>query len=224
MKTQKDLSDSSNYLSKEASLEKQVLDSNPLLEAFGNAKTVMNNNSSRFGKFIQVNVDPSGKITSATIRSYLLEKSRIVHQNSKERNFHIFYYMFLDKKIIELYELEEIENYKYLASSFIDGIPEEEDNLGYSIMKNCLGVLGFSDTEYNEIIDLIIGILNLGNIEFDESYVVGKSDQATVSDSTRQYLEKVSKYFGVDLDFIEKALTSQAIKIAGEFSLVEVGK
>ena len=224
MKPQKDLSDSSNYLSNEASLEKQVLDSNPLLEAFGNAKTVMNNNSSRFGKFIQVNVDPSGKITSATIKSYILEKSRIVHQNSKERNFHIFYYIFLDEKIIELYDLEAIENYTYLANSFIKGIQEEEDRLGYSIMRNCLGVLGFSDTEYNEIIDLIVGILNLGNIDFNESYVVGKSDQAFVSDSTKQYLERVSKFFGVDFDFIEKSLTSHAIKIAGEFTLVEVGK
>ena len=224
MKSQKDLADSSNYLSNEASLEKQVLDSNPLLEAFGNAKTVMNNNSSRFGKFIQVNVDSSGKITSATIKSYLLEKSRIVHQNSKERNFHIFYYIFLDEKIIEFYELEVIENYTYLADSFINGISEEEDLLGYNIMRNCLSVLGFTDTEYNEIIDLVVGILNLGNIEFNESYIVGKSDQASVSDSTRQYLEKVSKYFGVDLDFIEKALTSQAIKIAGEFTLMEVGK
>ena len=108
MDAQKDLSDSSHYSDNETSLEKQILDSNPLLEAFGNAKTVMNNNSSRFGKFIKVNVE-SGKIDGASIKSYLLEKSRIVHQSSKERNFHIFYYMFLDKNIIEKYELEPID-------------------------------------------------------------------------------------------------------------------
>ena len=74
-----------------ASIEKQVLDSNPLLEAFGNAKTFKNNNSSRFGKFIQVNFDVNGVLQSACIVNYLLEKSRIIFQHGIERNFHIFY-------------------------------------------------------------------------------------------------------------------------------------
>ena len=75
----------------EISIEKKVLDSNPLLEAFGNAKTFKNNNSSRFGKFIQVNFNPDGKLHSAIINNYLLEKTRIIYQSQCERNFHIFY-------------------------------------------------------------------------------------------------------------------------------------
>ena len=193
-----DLSDPSNYLDHEASLEKQVLDSNPLLEAFGNAKTIKNNNSSRFGKFIQVNVDNSGKIISATIRNYLLEKSRIVHQNSKERNFHIFYYIFLDDNLVNGYELEDRENYNYISNSFLDGIPEEEDQLGYKIMKNCMKVLGFSDQEYGEVIDIIVGILNLGNIEFEEIYDEGVGDRAQITDETYSYLEKASRWFNVE--------------------------
>jgi myosin heavy subunit len=179
-------------------LEKQVLDSNPLLEAFGNAKTVKNNNSSRFGKFISVNVDNSGKITSATIKNYLLEKSRIVRQNSNERNFHIFYYVFLDDIIVNAYELEDRENYKYIANSFLDAIPEEEDKLGYKIMKNCMKVLGFSNDEYNEIIDIVVAILNLGNIEFEEIYEEGVGDRAQVTDDTYEYLEKAAKHFKVE--------------------------
>lgn len=217
-----DLSDPSNFLDNTVSLEKQVLDSNPLLEAFGNAKTVKNNNSSRFGKFIQVNVDNSGKITSATIQNYLLEKSRIVHQSPKERNFHIFHYVFLDENIIDAYELEDIENYTYLKDCFIDAIPESEDKLGYEIMKNCMHVLGFSDEEFNEIIDLVIGIINLGNLEFEEVYIPGKHDQSSITSDTKTYLEKVSRFLCLDSEFVEKALTAKAYKVQGEFTLVEV--
>ena len=219
---QADLSDFSNVSNQEVSLEKQVLDSNPLLEAFGNAKTVKNNNSSRFGKFIQVNVDNSGKIISATIQNYLLEKSRIVHQSSKERNFHIFYYVFLDESIIEAYELDNIDCYNYLANSFIDAIPEEEDRMCYEIMKNCLEVLGFTDEEYNEIIDLVIGILNLGNLEFEEVYIPGKQDQANVTSDTKVYLEKVSRFFNIDNEFVEKALTAKAYKVQNEYTLIDI--
>ena len=77
------------------------MDSNPLLEAFGNAKTNRNNNSSRFGKFIRVNFEPSGKIHSATIINYLLEKSRIVFQQTNERNYHIFYQIMASQRIKE---------------------------------------------------------------------------------------------------------------------------
>ena len=82
-----------------STIEKQVLDSNPLLEAFGNAKTFKNNNSSRFGKFIQVNFNATGMLHSASIVNYLLEKSRICFQFGIERNFHIFYQILLSAKV-----------------------------------------------------------------------------------------------------------------------------
>ena len=107
-------------------IEKQVLDSNPLLEAFGNAKTFKNNNSSRFGKFIQVNFNATGMLHSASIVNYLLEKSRICFQYGKERNFHIFYQVLsasklprteqlpLTKRFLSKYRLSEIDDYHYV--------------------------------------------------------------------------------------------------------------
>ena len=100
-------------------IERQVLDSNPLLEAFGNAKTFRNNNSSRFGKFIQVNFDSIGAIHSATILNYLLEKTRLVFQAGIERNYHIFYQLIRaaeQNQNVELakYSIEPLEDYHYV--------------------------------------------------------------------------------------------------------------
>jgi myosin heavy subunit len=156
-----------------------------------------------------VNVDSSGKIMSATIRNYLLEKSRIVHQNSDERNFHIFYYVFIDPAISEVYKLSKPEDYAYLRNSFIDAIPEEEDQMGWKIMQNWMKVLGFTNDEYNEIIDLVVGILNLGNIQFGEEYIGGKGDHSFITSDSEKYLHEVSKLFGIeDSDFIEKVRIS----------------
>lgn len=119
--------DVKSYLSEDHSIEKQVLDSNPLLEAFGNAKTFKNNNSSRFGKFIRVNFEQSGKIHSATIINYLLEKSRIVFQQGVERNFHIFYQLMASPEFKKRYGLADIESYHYLNQSGVYQVKDLDD-------------------------------------------------------------------------------------------------
>lgn len=121
------------------SVEKQVLDSNPLLEAFGNAKTVKNNNSSRFGKFIQVNFTEFGKIISAKIFNYLLEKSRIVKIQPEERNYHIFYQFLFGANEQERakYQLKDPTYYKYLKFGCFK-VEDEDDAKNFQETKECM--------------------------------------------------------------------------------------
>ena len=128
-------------------IERQVLDSNPLLEAFGNAKTFKNNNSSRFGKFIKVNFDMTGKILNAQISAYLLEKSRVVFQLPNERNFHIFYQLLSTQSIVDKYQLYSMESYHFINQSEIYEIPFVDDAEEYQVVLRCMKNVGFSQSE-----------------------------------------------------------------------------
>ena len=123
----------------EDSVEKQVLDSNPLLEAFGNAKTVKNNNSSRFGKFIQVNFTEYGKIVSAKIYNYLLEKSRIVKIHENERNYHIFFQLLYgaNEEERKKFPLREPSFFNYLKNGCLE-VEDTDDKSNFIETKECM--------------------------------------------------------------------------------------
>uniref|UniRef100_UPI00295491EF myosin-11-like n=1 Tax=Panthera onca TaxID=9690 RepID=UPI00295491EF len=129
-------------------LEKQLLQANPILEAFGNAKTVKNDNSSRFGKFIRINFDVTGYIVGANIETYLLEKSRAIRQARDERTFHIFYYLIAgakDKMKNDLL-LEGFNNYTFLSNGFVP-IPAAQDDEMFQETVEAMAIMGFSDEE-----------------------------------------------------------------------------
>ncbi|SCU86690.1 LAMI_0D03202g1_1 [Lachancea mirantina] len=164
------------------SFERKILQSNPILESFGNAQTVRNNNSSRFGKFIKIEFDELGKINGAHIDWYLLEKSRVIHQNSKERNYHIFYQMLAGLSPQELRKLKldsnSVKDYRYLRESNarIPGIDDAQD---FKNLMSAFEIVGFSPAEIDAIFRCISIILQLGNVDF----VSEKAEQAIIKGS-----------------------------------------
>lgn len=124
---------------KHSAVEQKILESSPILEAFGNAKTVRNDNSSRFGKFIEIHFEGSGQICGAKISNYLLERSRLVWQAQSERNYHIFYQFLAgaDKEEKERYQLLDIEQYNYLNQSGCTSVPTINDEEDYNRVRPC---------------------------------------------------------------------------------------
>ncbi|XP_005089401.2 unconventional myosin-IXAa, partial [Aplysia californica] len=127
-------------------VEQTILGAGPVLEAFGNAKTVHNNNSSRFGKFIQVNYKQNGMVHGAIVEKYLLEKSRIVFQARDERNYHVFYYLLAgaDEKEREAFHLSSADKYNYLSQSAcysVEGVDEQHE---FARLKQSMEMVGFS--------------------------------------------------------------------------------
>ncbi|GAV48167.1 hypothetical protein ZYGR_0I04640 [Zygosaccharomyces rouxii] len=154
---------------KQESFERKILESNPILESFGNSQTVRNNNSSRFGKFIKIEFDERGKINGAHIEWYLLEKSRIINQHPLERNYHIFYQLLQGLSSQELRKLEinskSIKDYRFLSNSN-PSIPGVDDAKDFQELLSAFKIMGFADDEVNHVFQIISIILHLGNVEF----------------------------------------------------------
>ena len=152
---------------KKASLEDQVVQTNPVLEAFGNAKTVRNDNSSRFGKFIRVWFNNMGKMAGGDIESYLLEKSRVTYQSPCERSYHIFYFMITHE--VDLHEVAGLSDniYDYPLMSMgkvkVDSIDDAEEMM---IMDEAFDILGFTKEEKYDVYRVSAICMHLSTLEF----------------------------------------------------------
>ncbi|XP_019374010.1 PREDICTED: unconventional myosin-X [Gavialis gangeticus] len=195
---------------KTSCVEQAILESSPIMEAFGNAKTVYNNNSSRFGKFIQLNICQKGNIQGGRIVDYLLEKNRVVRQNPGERNYHIFYALLagIEEEEKEAFYLSVPENYHYLNQSecIADKTINDADSFREVIM--AMQVMQFSKEEVREVLRLLAGILHLGNIEFITA------GGAQVSFKTA--LGRSAELLGLDSTQLTEALTQRSMILRGE--------
>merc|ERR1719232_2587392 len=150
-------------------LEQQLLKANPILEAFGNAKTVKNDNSSRFGKFIRINFDASGYIAGANIETYLLEKARIIRQAGDERSFHIFYQLLMgaSKEYKSQLLLDDAKNYTFMTKGGVR-VPAIDDVEEFSATQNAMRVMGISEEDMSSIWRVISSCLLFGHMEFKQ--------------------------------------------------------
>ncbi|KAM0836949.1 hypothetical protein ACQ4PT_061982 [Festuca glaucescens] len=191
------------------SVEQQVLESNPLLEAFGNAKTIRNDNSSRFGKFVEIQFDKTGRISGAAIRTYLLERSRVVQINDPERNFHCFYQLCASGKDAELYKLGHASTFHYLNQSKtyeLEGTNNEDE---YWKTKRAMDIVGISRSDQDAIFRTLAAILHLGNIEFSPGK---ESDSSKIKDSTSNFhLQMTATLLMCDPDLLVSSLCSRSI-------------
>uniref|UniRef100_A0A8C4HLT5 Myosin heavy chain 11 n=1 Tax=Dicentrarchus labrax TaxID=13489 RepID=A0A8C4HLT5_DICLA len=193
-------------------LEKQLLQANPILEAFGNAKTIKNDNSSRFGKFIRINFDVTGYIVGANIETYLLEKSRCIRQAKTERAFHIFYYMIAGAKdkLREELLLEPFSNYRFLSSGHVQVAGQEDDEL-YEETMEAMNIMGLTEEERNDILKVCSTVMQLGNIEFKKER---NQEQATMPDNTAA--QKVCHLQGINVTDFTRAILTPRIKVGRE--------
>uniref|UniRef100_A0A671PCQ7 Myosin-9 n=1 Tax=Sinocyclocheilus anshuiensis TaxID=1608454 RepID=A0A671PCQ7_9TELE len=206
-KTKKD------QVSLQGELEKQLLQANPILEAFGNAKTVKNDNSSRFGKFIRINFDVNGYIVGANIETYLLEKSRAIRQAKEERTFHMFYYMLTgagDKLRSELC-LESYNKYRFLSNGNVT-IPGQQDRDMYLETMEAMRIMSFPEEEQIGLLKVMSSVLQLGNMSFKKER---HSDQASMPDDTAA--QKVCHLMGMNVTDFTRAILSPRIKVGRDY-------
>ncbi|CAG4943818.1 unnamed protein product [Colias eurytheme] len=196
-------------------IEQQILEANPILEAFGNAKTVRNDNSSRFGKYIDIHFNSNGVIEGAKIEQYLLEKSRIVFQGPEERNYHVFYCLLagLSKEEKKKLELGDASEYRYLSAGGNFSCEGRDDAAEFADIRSAMKVLLFTEAEIWEILKLLAAVLHCGNIKY-EATVVDNLDATEIIEQSN--VRRVGNLLGVPVPSLINALTRKTLFAHGE--------
>ncbi|MGH0163835.1 UNVERIFIED_CONTAM: hypothetical protein FKN15_045941 [Acipenser sinensis] len=202
-------------------LREKILQVNPLVEAFGNACTAINDNSSRFGKYLEMKFTPTGAVMGAKISEYLLEKSRVIKQATAEKSFHIFYYMYAGlyhQKQLAEYRLSEKNPPRYIDNEngkvMQDIISNNSYKDQFEAIQHCFRIIGFTDEEVNSVYRILSAILNTGNIEFAAITSQHQTDKSEVPNA--EALQNAASLLSIGADELQEALTSQYVVTRGE--------
>ena len=189
-------------------IKDMVLATNPLLESFGNAKTLRNNNSSRFGKYLEIQFNAQGEPVGANINNYLLEKSRVVGQIKDERNFHIFYQFTkaASQEHRTSFGVQQPQTYAYTSKSKCYDVNGIDDTAEFRDTINAMSVIGMSKQEQDEIFRMLAAILWIGNISF------GEDDQGNAAVRDQSVIDFVAYLLEVDSAHVNKAMTTRIIE------------
>jgi myosin-5 len=195
-------------------IAQRVLSANPGLEAFGNAKTLRNNNSSRFGKFMQVYFNAGQKIAGCQIENYLLEKSRVVMQLEGERNFHIFYMLCVatTTKVRAALRLENPQDYHYLNQSGCIKVDGMDDVREFEDVMTALKKLEFSEDEIMNMWNVAAAVLHCGNIKFDAT----SSEACSIHKGSQESVQNLADLLQIDVKRLSKTFVIREITMRGE--------
>ncbi|GBG32611.1 Myosin-11 [Hondaea fermentalgiana] len=193
-----------------ASVEGKILAANPILEAFGNAKTIRNDNSSRFGRFTEMHFKDSGKISGARIDNFLLEKSRVVRQGRGERNYHVFYQLLTSNRVSE-FGLGSMESFAYLNGSGCYTVDGVDDRNEYQVLLQAFEEMGISQDEVDWIFELVAAILHLGNA----SFVSDGGEGSQVSSQGKSVMQWIARLLHVNEKDLEFGLVHRSIEVRG---------
>uniref|UniRef100_A0A671WM93 Methyl-CpG binding domain protein 3b n=1 Tax=Sparus aurata TaxID=8175 RepID=A0A671WM93_SPAAU len=199
----------------QTSVEERVLASNPIMESIGNAKTTRNDNSSRFGKYIEIGFGRKGDIIGANMRTYLLEKSRVVFQASAERNYHIFYQLCASRELPEMrsFKLDAPEHFRYTNQGGDMQISGTDDLSDLERTRNAFTVLGVQPDQQMELFRILAAVLHLGNVNIQIS---GRSSDKGYIDAGDRSLAIFSKLLGVDGPQMAHWLCHRRLAVGGE--------
>lgn len=197
-------------------LESRILAANPLLESFGNAKTTRNNNSSRFGKFVELHFNKNALVIGAFIEHYLLEKSRVISQSPAERNYHVFYRMCKGSPANMQQALNlksDVKHFRYMANGMCDNVDGLDDVKDFAVMEKSMTDCGMEAKEKSNAFRISAAVLHIGQLN-----IVEAGDGCGIEGSSKSTLAGLAAMTGLDADAIEKGICFKTISIAGQES------
>ncbi|XP_063149940.1 unconventional myosin-Ia-like isoform X2 [Candoia aspera] len=193
-------------------VKEQLLQSNPVLEAFGNAKTIRNDNSSRFGKYMDIEFDFKGDPLGGVINNYLLEKSRVVHHVKGERNFHIFYQLLSggSDQLLKQLKLERnfsLYNYLNKEGASLQGT---DFAANFKAVQDAMRAIGFTSSQMSEVLEVTAVVLKLGNVQFGEQFQAGGAQSCVIQSD--KVVQEICQLIQLDKTILEQALSSRTVE------------